>query len=171
MGFFSKLKKVVAGVDKGAAIAAAASGMIPGKAGQVTGKIAGEVTQGSGVVTAVVQQIQSKGGSELPPEEAQKQATLVTAVAVDDHEDRLKELETLVKSLQSNVPAGQETQAGGGTQAGQETQAGGGSQAGQGTQAGGDSAAGQGTQAGGGSEAGQGTQAGGGTQAGQGEKS
>ena len=52
MGFFSKLKKVVSGIDKGAAIAAAASGAIPGKAGQVTGEIAGEVTQGSGVVTA-----------------------------------------------------------------------------------------------------------------------
>lgn len=141
MGFFSKLKKVVAGVDKGAAIAAAASGAIPGKAGQVTGKIAGEVTQGSGVVTAVVQQIQSKGGSELPPEEAQKQATLATAVAVDDHEDRIKELEALLKSLQSNSAAGQ------------------GAQAGQGTQAGGGSAAGQGTQAGGGSQAGQGKKA------------
>ncbi|HEV7893475.1 MAG TPA: hypothetical protein VGP08_22875 [Pyrinomonadaceae bacterium] len=135
MGFFSKLKKVVAGVDKGAAIAAAASGVIPGKAGQVTGKIAGEVTQDSGVVTAVVQQIQSKGGSELPPEEAQKQATLVTAVAVDDHEDRIKELEALIASLRSGSPAGQGTQAGQGSQAGQGTQAGGGSQAGQGKKA------------------------------------
>ena len=159
MGFFSKLKKVVAGVDKGAAIAAAASGVIPGKAGQVTGKIAGEVTQGSGVVTAVVQQIQSKGGSELAPEEAQKQATLVTAVAVDDHEDRLKELEALLKGLQSNSAAGQGTQAGGGSQAGQGTQAGGGSSAGQGAQAGGGSQAGEGSQAGGGSQAGQGEKA------------
>lgn len=159
MGFFSKLKKVVAGVDKGAAIAAAASGVIPGKAGQVAGKIAGEVTQDSGVVTAVVQQIQAKGGSELPPEEAQKQATLVTAVAVDDHEERLKELEALLKSLQSNSAAGQGTQAGQGSQAGQGTQAGGGSQAGQGTQAGGGSAAGQGTQAGDGPQTGEGTKA------------
>jgi hypothetical protein len=119
MGFFSKLKKVVAGIDKGAAIASAASGVIPGKAGQVTGQVAGGVAEGSGVVTAVVQQIQAKGGSELPPEEAQKQATLATAVAVDDHEDRLKELEALLKSLQSNSPAGQGTQAGGGSQAGQ----------------------------------------------------
>jgi len=159
MGFFSKLKKVVAGIDKGAAIAAAASGSIPGKAGQVTGKIAGEVSQGSGVVTAVVQQIQSKGGSELPPEEAQKQATLATAVAVDDHEDRLKELEAILKGLQSVSNAAQGTQAGHGSQAGQGTQAGGGSQAGQGTQSGGGSSAGQGAQAGGGSQAGQGKKA------------
>ena len=140
MGFFSKLKKVVAGVDKGAAIASAA---LPGKAG----KIAGEVAQGSGIVTSVVQQIQAKGGSELPPEEAQKQATLVTAVAVDDHEERIKELEALLKAQQSNSPAGQGTQAGGGSQAGQGTQAGGGSQAGEGTQAGGGTQAGEGTKA------------------------
>jgi hypothetical protein len=114
MGFFSKLKKVVAGVDKGAAIASAA---LPGKAGQ----IAGEVGQGAGVVTAVVQQIQSKPASEIPPAEAQKQATLATAVAVDDHEDRIKELEAIIKGLQSNSPAGQGSQAGHGTQAGQGT--------------------------------------------------
>jgi hypothetical protein len=128
MGFFSKLKKVVSGVDKGAAIASAA---LPGKAGQ----IAGEVAMGSGVVTAVVQQIQSKPASELPPAEAQKQATLATAVAVDDHEDRIKELEATIKGLQSNSPAGQGSQAGQGTQAGQGSQAGEGSQAGQGTKA------------------------------------
>ena len=133
MGFFSKLKKVVAGVDKGAAIAAAASAAIPGKAGQVTGQIAGEVTQGAGVVTAVVQQIQSKQG--VAPQEAQKEATLATAVAVDDHEDRIKELEAIIKALQSHSSAGQGTQAGGGSQAGQGTQAGGGSQAGQGSEA------------------------------------
>ena len=92
MGFFSKLKKVVAGVDKGAAIAAAA---LPGKPGQV----AGEVGQTVGVVTAVVQQIQSKAGSEVPPAEAQKQATLATAVAVDDHEERVLELEKTLKEL------------------------------------------------------------------------
>ncbi|HVF66150.1 MAG TPA: hypothetical protein VM914_00705 [Pyrinomonadaceae bacterium] len=141
MGFFSKLKKVVSGIDKGAAIAAAASGTIPGKAGQVTGQVAGEVTQGTGVVTAIVQQIQAKSGSEVPPEEAQKQATLATAVAVDDHEDRLKQLENMLKGLQTVAGAVQ------------------GSQAGQGTQAGGGSAAGQGTQAGGGSQAGQGKKA------------
>jgi hypothetical protein len=144
MGFFSKLKKVVAGIDKGAAIAAAASGSIPGKAGQVTGQVAGDVTQGAGVVTAVVQQIQAKSGSEVPPEEAQKQATLVTAVAVDDHEDRLKQLENILKGVQAVAGAAQGTQAGQGSQAGQGTQAGGGSAAGQGTQAGGGSQAGQG---------------------------
>jgi hypothetical protein len=94
MGFFSKLKKVVAGVDKGAAIAAAA---LPGK----SGKIAGEVAQGAGVVTAVVQQIQAKPASEVPPAEAQKQATLATAVAVDDHEERLAQLEKLVQGQQA----------------------------------------------------------------------
>jgi hypothetical protein len=99
MGFFSKLKKVVAGVDKGAAIAAAA---LPGKSGQ----IAGEVAQGAGVVTAVVQQIQSKPASELPPAEAQKQATLATAVAVDDHEERLAQLEKLIQGSQTK-PQGQ----------------------------------------------------------------
>jgi hypothetical protein len=94
MGFFSKLKKVVAGVDKGAAIAAAT---LPGK----PGRIAGEVGQTVGVVTAVVQQIQSKPGSEVPPAEAQKQATLATAVAVDDHEQRVLELEKTVQELQA----------------------------------------------------------------------
>lgn len=95
MGFFSKLRKVVEGVDKGAALASKASGVLPGKAGQV----AGHVAQEAGVVTAVVQQIQAKAGDVLPQEEAQKQATLATAVAVDDHEERLKELEGLVKAL------------------------------------------------------------------------
>ncbi|HEX6185859.1 MAG TPA: hypothetical protein VFZ44_18370 [Pyrinomonadaceae bacterium] len=94
MGFFSKLKKVVAGVDKGAAIAAS---VLPGKAGQ----IAGDVGQGAGVVTAVVQQIQAKSGSQLPPEEAQKQATLATAVAVDDHEERVKALEAQLAELRA----------------------------------------------------------------------
>jgi len=94
MGFFSKLKKVVAGVDKGAAIAAVA---LPGKPGQV----AGDVQQTVGVVTAVVQQIQSKPGSEVSPAEAQKQATLATAVAVDDHEQRVLELEKTVQDLQA----------------------------------------------------------------------
>ena len=117
MGFFSKLKKVVANVDKGAALASSA---LPGKAGQV----AGDVAQGAGVVTAVVQQIQSKPAAELPPQEAQKQATLATAVAVDDHEDRIKELEAIIQSLQSNSPAGQGSQAGQGTKAGEGSQAG-----------------------------------------------
>lgn len=96
MGFFSKLKKVVAGVDQGAAIAAAA---LPGKPGQV----AGEVAQTAGVVTAVVQQIHSKPATEVPPAEAQKQATLATAVAVDDHEQRMQELEKTVQALQAQL--------------------------------------------------------------------
>lgn len=100
MGFFKKLKKVVAGVDKGAAIAAAA---LPGKAGQ----IAGDVAQSTGGVTSVVQQIQSKPASELPPAEAQKQATLATAVAVDDHEERMKQLEQTVQELQAKLAATQ----------------------------------------------------------------
>jgi len=95
MGFFSKLKKVVSGVDKGAAIA---SGVLPGKAG----KIAGQVAQGAGVVTAVVQQIHAK---DLPPEEAQKQATLATAVAVDDHEERMKALEAELAALRAGSAA------------------------------------------------------------------
>jgi hypothetical protein len=94
MGFFSKLKKVVAGVDKGAAIAAAS---LPGKAGT----IAGEVGQTAGVVTAIVQQFQSKPESDTPPAEAQKKATLVTAVAVDDHEERIKELEQMIQDLKT----------------------------------------------------------------------
>jgi hypothetical protein len=100
MGFFKKLKKVVAGVDKGAAIAAAT---LPGKAGQ----IAGEVGQTAGVVTAVVQQIQAKPASELPPEEAQKQATLATAVAVDDHEERVQDLEQKIQALQAQLASQQ----------------------------------------------------------------
>jgi len=105
MGFFSKLKKVVAGVDKGAAIAA---GVLPGKAGQ----IAGDVGQGAGVVTAVVQQIQAKSGTALPPEEAQKQATLATAVAVDDHEERVKALEAELAALKTGGSSAQSGQAG-----------------------------------------------------------
>lgn len=96
MGFFSKLKKVVAGVDKGAAIAAAT---LPGK----SGKIAGEVASSAGIVTAVVQQLQSKPAAEVAPDEAQKQATLATAVAVDDHEERVQELEKTVQELQAKL--------------------------------------------------------------------
>jgi hypothetical protein len=107
MGFFSKLKKVVAGVDKGAAMAAS---VLPGKAGQ----IAGDVAQTSGVVTAVVQQIQAKSGTELPPEQAQQQATLATAVAVDDHEERMKALEAELAALRaaSSAQGGQAGQSG-----------------------------------------------------------
>ncbi|HZG50512.1 MAG TPA: hypothetical protein VEZ40_00125 [Pyrinomonadaceae bacterium] len=96
MGFFSKLKKVVAGVDKGAAIAAAT---LPGK----SGRIAGDVAETAGVVTAVVQQIHSQPTSDVPPVEAQKQATLATAVAVDDHEERMQELEKTVQALQAQL--------------------------------------------------------------------
>lgn len=96
MGFFSKLKKVVNGVDKASAIAAAT---LPGQPGQV----AGGVSQTLGVVTAVVQQIQSKPAAEVPPAEAQKQATLATAVAVDDHEQRMLELERTVAQLQAQL--------------------------------------------------------------------
>ncbi|HKP71706.1 MAG TPA: hypothetical protein VJT82_02145 [Pyrinomonadaceae bacterium] len=110
MGFFSKLKKVVAGVDKGAAIAAAS---LPGKAGT----IAGEVGQTAGVVTAIVQQIQAKPEAEIPATDAQKNATLVTAVAVDDHEERIKELEQMIQNLRSQQggqpsPSGQSGQTG-----------------------------------------------------------
>ena len=110
MGFFKKLKKVVAGVDQGAAIAAAT---LPGK----SGRIAGEVAQTAGVVTAVVQQIQSKPAAEVPPAEAQKQATLATAVAVDDHEERVQELEKTVQELQAQLASQQaaKPQATGGT--------------------------------------------------------
>ena len=94
MGFFSKLKKLVPIVDKGAAIA---STVLPGKAGQV----AGNVATASGVVTAVVQQIQSQSGAALSPEEAQQQATIATAVAVDDHEERVKALEAELAALRA----------------------------------------------------------------------
>lgn len=97
MGFFSKLKKVVNGVDEGAAIAST----LPGPPGAA----AGSVSQTLGVVTAVVQQIHSKPESELPPAEAQKQATLATAVAVDDHEQRVQELEKMVAQLQAQLAA------------------------------------------------------------------
>ncbi|MCA1593151.1 MAG: hypothetical protein LC754_10965 [Acidobacteria bacterium] len=98
MGFFSKLRKVVDGIDKGAVIAAAT---LPGKSGQV----AGDVAQTAGVVTAIVQQIQAKPASEVAPAEAQKKATLVTAVAVDDHEQRMLELEKTIQQLQSKLSA------------------------------------------------------------------
>lgn len=98
MGFFSKLKKLVPIVDKGAAIA---STVLPGKAGQV----AGDVATASGVVTSVVQQIQSQSGAALSPEEAQQQATLATAVAVDDHEERVKALEAELAALRAGLSA------------------------------------------------------------------
>jgi len=125
MGFFSKLKEVVAGVDKGATIEAS---VLPRKAGQV----AGGVAQASGVVTAVVQQIQSKSGAELPPEEAQKQATLATAVAVDDHEERMKALEAELAALRAAAAqGGQAGQAGQAKPAGQSGASGGSGQSGQ----------------------------------------
>lgn len=104
MGFFSKLKKLVPIVDKGAAIAAT---LLPGKAGQV----AGNVATASGVVTSVVQQIQSQSGAALSPEEAQQQATLATAVAVDDHEERVKALEAEIAALRA-AQGGQTGQSG-----------------------------------------------------------
>jgi len=103
MGFFSKLKKVVPIVDKGAVIA---SGVLPGQAGQV----AGDVAQGAGVVTTVVQQLQAQAGSSVSPAEAQQQATLATAVAVDDHEERIKALEAELAALRA-AQGGQPAQA------------------------------------------------------------
>ncbi len=111
MGFFSKLKKLVPIVDKGAAIA---STVLPGKAGQV----AGDVATASGVVTSVVQQIQSQSGAALSPEEAQQQATLATAVAVDDHEERVKALEAELTALRAALGGGQAGSSGASGQAG-----------------------------------------------------
>ena len=94
MGFLKKLGKVLKNVDQFAPVAA---GVLPGKAGQV----AGTVATTSGVVTSIVQQIQSKSGADLSPEEAQQQATLATAVAVDDHEERMKALEAELAALRA----------------------------------------------------------------------
>ena len=94
MGFFSKLKKVVPVVEQFAPVASA---VLPGKAGQV----AGGVAQGAGVVTSIVQQLQEQSGAALSPEEAQKNATLATAVAVDDHEERMKALEAELAALRA----------------------------------------------------------------------
>ncbi len=104
MGFFSKLKKIVPIIDKGAVIA---STVLPGKAGQV----AGGVAQGAGVVTTIVQQIQAQSGTSVSPEQAQQQATLATAVAVDDHEERVKALEAELAALRA-AQGGQTGQAG-----------------------------------------------------------
>jgi hypothetical protein len=101
MGFFSKLKKVVEGVDKGAAIA---GGVLPGKAGDVAKEV--------GVVTSIVQQIQSTPTTGATPEEAQKNATLVTAVAVDDHEQRMQQLEQTIQELQAKLAAAGSQQGG-----------------------------------------------------------
>ncbi len=96
MGFFSKLKKVVAHIDKGAAIAAAT---VPGKPG--------EVAQTVGVVTTIVQQIQEKPASGAAPaqQQAQQEATLVTAVAIDDHEQRMLEMEKTIQELRAALAA------------------------------------------------------------------
>lgn len=96
MGFFSKLQKVVNGVDKGAAIAAAT---LPGRPGAV----AGEVEQTAGVVTAIVQQLHAQSGPAGAGAAAQKDATLVTAVAVDDHEQRLLDMEKTIQELQAKL--------------------------------------------------------------------
>lgn len=96
MGFFSKLKKIVPIVDKAATLGAS---VLPGKAGQV----AGDVATTSGVVTHIVQQIQAKSGADLSPTEAQQQATLATAVAVDDHEERVKALEAELAALRATL--------------------------------------------------------------------
>ena len=119
MGFFSKLKKIVPIVDKGAVIA---SGVLPGKAGQV----ASGVAQGAGVVTTIVQQIQAQSGSTVTPEQAQQQATLATAVAVDDHEERVKALEAELASLRAALGAqsGQAGASGASGASGQSPQAG-----------------------------------------------
>ena len=92
MGFFKKLKKVVDGVDKGAAIAAAT---LPGKAGQV----AGEVGETAGVVTAVVTD-SIEAASEVPPAESAETSDARHSVAVDDHEERVQELEKTIQQLQ-----------------------------------------------------------------------
>lgn len=99
MGFFKKLGKVLNNVDQFAPVAAQ---VLPGKAGQV----AGNVATTSGVVTSIVQQIQAKSGADLTPEQAQQQATLATAVAVDDHEERMKALEAELAALRA-AQAGQ----------------------------------------------------------------
>jgi hypothetical protein len=99
MGFFSKLKKVVTGIDKGATIA---SGVLPGKPGEVAKEV--------GVVTSIVQQIQTNPAPDQTPEEAQKNATLVTAVAVDDHEQRLLQMEKTIQDLQAALAAAQSKQ-------------------------------------------------------------
>jgi hypothetical protein len=114
MGFFSKLKKIVPIVDKGAVIA---SSVLPGKAGQV----AGQVAQGAGVVTSIVQQIQAKSGADLSPEAAQQQATLATAVAVDDHEERVKALEAQLSALRAALGGHSGQAAGSGGAGGAET--------------------------------------------------
>ena len=129
MGFFSKLKKVVAGVDKGAVLAQAA---LPGKAG----KVAGGVAEGTGVVTTIVQQLQSQGQTSSPPAAApadpNQQAVLATAVAVDDHEERIKELEQLLARLKAGGSGQQPT--GGQTGGGQSPSGGGTSSSGGGGQ-------------------------------------
>ena len=118
MGFFNKLSKVVKGIEQYAPVAA---GVLPGKAGQV----AGDVAQGAGVVTSIVQQIHAQSGAALSPEEAQQQATLATAVAVDDHEERVKALEAELAALRAaqGGPSGQTGTSGSG-QTGQTGQAG-----------------------------------------------
>jgi hypothetical protein len=111
MGFLSKLKKtlpkLVPIVNQAMTIAQVGSAVLPGKAGHV----AGEVAAGSGVVTSIVQQIHAQAGADLTPEEAQQQATLATAVAVDDHEERVKALEAELAALRA-AQGGQTGQAG-----------------------------------------------------------
>jgi hypothetical protein len=122
LGFLKKLGKVVKGIDQ---LAPVAAGVLPGKAGQV----AGGVAQGAGVVTSIVQQLQSKSGADISPEEAQQKAALTTAVAVDDHEERLKALEAELAALRA-AQGGQTGQAGQSGQSGASGQSGGSGQTG-----------------------------------------
>ena len=128
MGFFKKLGDVLKNVDQFAPVAA---GVLPGKAGQV----AGDVATTSGVVTSIVQQIQGQSGADLTPEEAQQQATLATAVAVDDHEERIKALEAELAALRA-AQGGQTGQAGTSGQTGTSEQTGTAGQSGTSGQAG-----------------------------------
>lgn len=93
MGFFSKLKKVLPQINKGAILASA---VLPGKAGQVASQV-GETT---GVVTAIVTQIHADSPDN--PARAATQSALATAVAVDDHEERMKVLEAEIQRLSSH---------------------------------------------------------------------
>jgi hypothetical protein len=117
MGFLKKLGKVLKNVDKFAPVAAS---VLPGKAGQVAGNVAAT----SGVVTSIVQQIHAQSGADLSPVEAQQQATLTTAVAVDDHEERMKALEAELATLRAALGGGPTGPSGASGQAGTSAQAG-----------------------------------------------
>jgi hypothetical protein len=120
--FWAKVKQIAPIVDKSAVIASA---FIPGKAGQIAGDVAQatqQVETGLGVVGTIVDQLtptttqgQTSQGASSPatvvqtPSGPQAVATTqqvqVVAASTDDHEARIKQLETMLADVTAQLQA------------------------------------------------------------------